>query len=96
MDIITYSKTVNLESDLKQVKNLQAPAIVSGDYSGTVLTTISTNIPAGTYLLEIDKLISSDVDTEVNAVTFIYSGSGSLSIKLPRGTNIKKKITFDS
>lgn len=96
MDIITYSKTVNLESDLKQVKNLQAPAIVSGDYSGTVLTTISTSIPAGTYSLEIDKLTSSDVDTEVNSVTFIYSGSGSLSIKLPRGTNIKKKITFDS
>lgn len=96
MDIITYSKTVNLESDLKQVKNLQAPAIVSGDYSGTVLTTISTSIPAGTYSLEIDKLTSSDVDTEVNSVTFIYSGSGALSIKLPRGTNIKKKITFDS
>ncbi len=94
MDVITYSKAIKTEADLNLVKNLQAPAIVSGDYSGTTLTNFSVSIPAGTYSLEIDKLTSSDVDTEVNAVTFIYSGSGALSIKLPRGMNIKKKITL--
>lgn len=94
MDVITYSKAIKTEADLNLVKNLQAPAVVSGDYSGTTLTNFSVSIPAGTYSLEIDKLTSSDTDAEISAVSFIYSGSGALVVSVPRGMNIKKKITL--
>ena len=96
MDVITYSKAIKTEADLNLVKNLQAPAVVSGDYSGTTLTNFSVNIPAGTYSLEIDKLTSSDTDAEISAVSFIYSGSGALVVSVPRGMNIKRKITLKS
>lgn len=94
MDVITYSKTKKIESELNQVKNLQAPAVSSGTYSGTTLSTVSVNIPAGEYDLEISKLTSSDTDTEVSLIVFSYSGGGSLSVRLYRGKGIKKKVKF--
>lgn len=94
MDVINYSKISKVASDLEQVKNLDAPAVLSNDYSGTTFMTVSVSIPAGTYTLEIDKLTSSDTDTELSVVIFTYSGSGSLSVNLQRTTGIKKKVTF--
>lgn len=96
MDVITYSKTINLESDMAQVKNLQAPTLISGDYSGTTYMAVNVSIPAGTYTLEIDNLVSSDTDTEISTVIFIYDGSGSLAIQLSRETDIKREIKFTS
>lgn len=81
------------DADIVQIKNLQAPAILSDTYSGTTLSTINVNIPAGTYTLEVESLTSADVDTELSLVTFVYSG-GSLSVRLPRERNIQKKVTF--
>lgn len=94
MDIINYSKITKVESDLNSVKNLQAPAILSNTYSGTTVSTISVSIPAGTYSLEIDKLTSSDTDAEMSSMIFVDGNSGSLIVRLPRGTEIKKKVTF--
>lgn len=81
------------EQEITQIKNLQAPAILSDTYSGTTLSTVSINIPSGTYTLEVDSITSADVDTELSLVTFTWSG-GSLSVRLPRGRDIQKKVTF--
>lgn len=93
MDIITYSKTVNLGSELDMIKSFQAPAVLSGTYSGTALLTIDVNIPAGTYTLEIDKLVSSDVDAELSIVTFVYNG-GSVTVRFSRGLKKHKIVKF--
>ena len=82
-----------LESDIKLVKNLETPnTVFGGDFSGSVLITNNVNVPAGKYTLEIDKVVSSDTDTELSAIVFMYVNGGATLVKVPRMTGYKNEV----
>ena len=87
------SSLQSLQNEIKIVKNLETPnSVVSGDFAGTTMVGNNVNIPAGKYTLEIDKIVSSDTDAELDAIIFMYVNSGAFNINVPRITGYKKEI----
>ena len=83
------------EQEVSKIKNLQEDAVFTGSYNGTTLTSVSVNIPAGTYVLDIASVTSADTDDTTSFISFIYTGSGSLGVNVSRGNNIRKKIVLE-
>ena len=99
--ILTGNKTLSdlsvaSEQEVSQIKNLQENAIFSGTYSGTTFMSVSVDIPAGSYVLDINKVTSTDVDDNICSVIFVYAGSGSLTINVPRGNNVRTNVVFEN
>jgi len=86
----------NLETVFTELEEIEHHVVLSGTYTGTLLTSIDVDVNAGTYIIDVDSIVSSDTDAQICSVTFIYNTSGSTYAYLTRGSNIRKKIILDN
>lgn len=92
MDIISYSKASKIASELNNVENLKGFEVYSNNISGTQLVYVTVDIKAGTYIVDIDSITSSDTDSDLNAMVFMYVGGSGYTIRVTRGNNIQTTI----
>jgi len=86
----------SLNADLDDIENGNYHLVLNGTYTGSTNIVIDTNISAGTYIIDVDNIVSSDTDTSACMVGFYYNGVGVASESIKRGSNIRKKLTLSS
>lgn len=63
--------------------------------TGTKLTQVTINLPAGDYQLTVDEIESSDTDNTTSCIAFVYADSSSpLKIQLARGEPVTENFTL--
>ena len=85
------------EYDMQDSKlsDLIVDTVFSGTYSGTTWSKVSCALPAGTYVVHIDSIESSDTDDVVSRFNFIYGDNQELLFfNNRRGIEINKVVVL--
>lgn len=88
-------KIDDLNSSVSQIESVQIIIKFDNTVSGTALKEVNTNIPAGTYNLNIESITSSDTDTNYSTIIF-YHNSTSILTLAPWRTPINQQITLNN
>ena len=89
-------ETGKIKTDLDNVISLNPLYYISETISGTRLVDKSVNIPAGTYRLHIDSIVSSDTDGDKSVIAFYAGNTAVRTLVRNREVEIDEDITLSS
>jgi hypothetical protein len=85
-----------VNANVTELANTQQMYVFGGDFSGTTYTPVSCNIPAGSYIVHIDRIESSDTDADTCQINFVSSDAVLKTFVFQRNTSINESLTLSA